>query len=144
MKTITKEELKEKNKEIVKKSGGIVKEFKDFISRGNVIDLAVGVVVGGAFSKIVTSIVEDIIMPLVGVVIGGIDFSKLSITVGDATIKYGNFIQNIINFLIISACIFLVVKFINRFKKKEEVKDVTPKKDEKTILLEEIRDLLKK
>lgn len=147
MKTLSKEEIKEKNKELVKKSGGFIKEFKEFISRGNVVDLAVGVVVGGAFSKIVSSIVDDIIMPLVGVLIGGINFSELSINVGDATIKYGNFIQNVIDFLIISACIFLVVKFINKFKRKEEKKSEpapVPVKDEKVALLEEIRDLLKK
>ena len=123
----------------------MIKEFKEFISRGNVVDLAVGVVVGGAFGKIVTSLVNDIIMPLVGIIIGGIDFSGLTLKVKDATIAYGSFIQNIINFLIIAACIFLFVKAINKLtkKKKEEVKEVVVTKSEDVILLEEIRDLLK-
>ena len=127
----------------------MLKEFKKFIARGNVMDLAVGVVVGGAFSSIVTSLVEDVIMPIVGMIIGGLDFSSLSITVGDAKIMYGSFIQAIVNFLIIAFCIFLMVKAVNKLtskldeknekeKKKEEVK-----KDENIVLLEEIRDLLK-
>lgn len=123
----------------------MIKEFKEFISRGNVVDLAVGVVVGGAFGKIVTSLVNDIIMPLVGIIIGGIDFSSLTLKVKDATIAYGSFIQNIIDFLIIAACIFLFVKAINKLtkRKKEEVKEVVVTKSEDVILLEEIRDLLK-
>ena len=141
--------MKKKNigkDEIIKQSGKLFKEFKDFIARGNVVDLAVGVVVGSAFGKIVTSLVNDIIMPLIGIVIGGIDFSSLSVTVGEAKITYGNFIQNAIDFLIIAACIFMVVKFIERFtKKQEEAEAATPEpKDEKVLLLEEIRDLLKK
>lgn len=99
----------------------MIKEFKEFISGGNVVDLAVGVVMGGAFGKIVTSLVEDIIMPLVGLLMGGVDFSALSIKVGEAQVKYGNFIQMIVNFLIIAFCIFLVVKAMNKFKKAEEV-----------------------
>ena len=91
----------------------MIKEFKKFISKGNVVDLAVGVVVGGAFSKIVSSLVNDIIMPIIGVIIGGIDFSSVSIKFKDATINIGMFIQNIIDFLIISFCIFLVVKALN-------------------------------
>ncbi|MCI7083320.1 MAG: large conductance mechanosensitive channel protein MscL [Tenericutes bacterium] len=120
-------------------------EFKTFIKRGNVIDLAVGVVIGGAFSTIVTSLVNDIIMPLIGVIIGGYDFTSLSIKVGDSTIKYGSFLQNIINFLIIAFCIFIVVKIMNKFldkHKKEEKKEASKKSDE-VVLLEEIRDLLK-
>ena len=122
----------------------ILNEFKEFISRGNVIDLAVGVVVGGAFSKIVTSLVNDIIMPLVGIIIGGLDFSKLSITIKDSTINYGLFIQNIVDFLIIAACIFAVIKFINKFKKKKEEKPAPAETPEDIKLLTEIRDLLKK
>lgn len=123
----------------------MIKEFKEFISRGNVVDLAVGVVVGGAFGKIVTSLVNDIIMPIVGIIIGGVNFTGLTLKVNDATIAYGSFIQNIIDFLIIAACIFLFVKAINKFtkKKKEEVKEVVVTKSEDVILLEEIRDLLK-
>lgn len=131
----------------------MLKEFKTFIARGNVMDLAVGVVVGGAFSTIVTSLVDDIIMPLIGMIIGGIDFSSLSIKVGKAQIMYGNFIQNIVNFLIIAFCIFLMVKFMNQLTKKMEdkmkkavkkEKDIEEqKKAENILLLEEIRDLLK-
>ena len=123
----------------------MLKEFKEFISRGNVIDLAVGVVVGGAFGKIVTSLVNDIIMPLVGIILGGIDFTGLTLNVKDATIAYGAFIQNIIDFLIIAACIFLFVKAINKLtkKKEEEKKEEVVVKAEDIVLLEEIRDLLK-
>ena len=121
------------------------KEFKEFALKGNIMDLAVGVIIGSAFGKIVSSIVDDIIMPVSGVIIGGIDFTNLSIKVGEATITYGTFIQNIIDFLIIAICIFIFVKIIDRItKKKEEVAaEEPPKKDEQIILLEEIRDLLK-
>lgn len=128
---------------ILNKSNKTFKEFKEFISRGNVIDMAVGVIIGGAFGKIVTSIVNDILMPIIGVIIGGHDFSSLSIRIGQATIRYGYFIQNVIDFLIISACIFVFIKIINSFNKKEEVKEEV-KKDEQVVLLEEIRDLFKK
>lgn len=134
------------NKEqIIEKQKGTIKEFKEFISRGNVIDLAVGVIIGGAFGKIVTSIVNDILMPIIGVIIGGLNFSSLTIKFKDATIAYGAFIQNVIDFLIVSACIFCLIKFIEKFKKKEGKQVVVekPKKDEQVILLEEIRDLLK-
>ena len=136
---------KHDSKEILKKGNSIVKEFKQFISRGNVMDMAVGVIIGGAFGKIVSSIVDDILMPLIGVIIGGLDFSNLTIKVSDATIRYGVFIQNVIDFLIVAACIFFMIKIINRITKKEEKKEeVTPKKNEQVVLLEEIRDLLKK
>ena len=122
----------------------LLKEFKEFISKGNVLDLAVGVVIGGAFSSIVTSLVNDIIMPLVGIIIGGINFKGLVLKVADAEILYGSFIQNVINFLIIAACIFSFIKIINKFnRKKEEPKEVKPVKSADIILLEEIRDLLK-
>ena len=122
----------------------LLKEFKEFISKGNVLDLAVGVVIGGAFSSIVTSLVNDIIMPLVGIIIGGINFKGLVLKVADAEILYGSFIQNEINFLIIAACIFTFIKIINKFnRKKEEPKEVKPVKSSDFILLEEIRDLLK-
>lgn len=123
----------------------LIKEFKEFINKGNVVDLAVGVIIGTAFSKIVTSLVNDMLMPLIGVLIGGLDFTSLSIKIKDATIMYGSFIQNIIDFLIIAFCIFMFVKFINKITiKKEEPKKVEkPKKDDQVILLEEIRDLLK-
>ena len=119
-----------------------INEFKEFIKRGNVIDLAVAVVIGGAFSSIVNSLVDDILMPLIGILIGGINFSRISVTLGEATIYYGVFIQNIINFLIIAFAIFVIVKFINQFSKKKE--EAAPTKSDEVILLEEIRDLLKK
>lgn len=122
------------------------KEFKEFISKGNVLDLAVGVIVGGAFGKIVTSLVDDIIMPIIGLIIGGIDFSGLSLKIEEATVKYGMFIQNIVNFLIIAFSIFLVVKAVNkmrRIKPEKEEPPVEPKKSNEEILLTEIRDLLK-
>jgi len=125
----------------------IIKEFKEFIARGNVIDLAVGVIVGSAFSKIVTSLVNDVLMPIIGVILGGIDFTSLTLRFKDATIYYGNFIQNVIDFLIVAFCIFMFVKIINtlaeKTKKKEEKKEAAKKSDE-IVLLEEIRDLLKK
>ena len=111
----------------------MLKEFKQFISRGNVVDLAVGVIVGGAFSKIVSSLVNDVMMPLIGIIIGGIDFTNLSITFKNATIYYGTFIQNIIDFLIIAACIFMFVKFMNKltsYKKEEKPKE----KDRKSVV----------
>ena len=120
------------------------KEFKTFISRGNVIDLAVAVVLGAAFGAIITSFVNDIIMPLIGILMGGIDFTTLSIQVGEATIAYGNFIQAIINFLIIAFALFLVIRGINKMQKEEEAAPAPPPEptaEEK--LLTEIRDLLK-
>ena len=130
----------------------MIKEFKDFISRGNVVDMAVGVIMGSAFGKIVTSLVNDIIMPLVGVLIGGIDFTSLSFKIQKAEVKYGSFIQNILDFLIVAICIFIFVKIINKLntidvlhkKKKEETKKEEVKKSNEEVLLEEIRDLLKK
>lgn len=120
-----------------------IKEFQEFAVKGNVVDLAVAVVIGGAFGKIVTSLVNDIVMPFIGILLGGVDFSELSVEVGDATLMYGSFIQSIIDFTIIAFVIFLAVKVINVFNKKEEEK----KKEEPTrevVLLEEIRDLLRK
>lgn len=122
----------------------ILKEFKEFISKGNVIDMAVGVIIGSAFSKIVTSLVNDIIMPLIGIIIGGLDFTSLSIKIKDSEILYGLFIQNIVDFLIIAACIFTVIKILNKFKKKQEEKPVIVETPEDIKLLTEIRDLLKK
>ena len=122
----------------------MIKEFKKFISRGNVVDLAVGVVIGSAFSKIVSSLVDNIIMPLVGIIIGGIDFTKLSVTIFDVKIQFGIFLQNVVDFLIIAFCIFMAVKLFNKIIRKEEKKEeVKPTKSNEEILLEEIRDLLK-
>jgi len=127
----------------------MIQEFKEFIKRGNVLDLAVGVIMGSAFGKIVSSVVDDILMPIIGVLIGGVDFKNLKVSVGNATITYGNFLQNVIDFLIVALCIFFIIKFINKFfafhkKENEEEKKETPKKSEEVLLLEEIRDLLKK
>lgn len=139
---IEKVKINDKKKEV----NNFFNEFKTFIARGNVLDLAVGVVVGGAFSKIVSSLVNDIITPLIGIIIGGKDLSNLSIKIGDANVAYGAFIQNVIDFLIIAFCIFVFIKFINKLfvKKHEEKKSEPPKKSDEVILLEEIRDLLKK
>ena len=139
--------VKVEKKRIIEKGTKTISEFKSFIARGNVVDLAVGVIIGGAFGKIVTSIVNDILMPLIGILMGGIDFTSLSLKVGDATIAYGNFIQNVIDFLIVAVCIFFIVKIIERITRKEEKIEevkVEETKDEKIVLLEEIRDLLKK
>lgn len=126
----------------------IISKFRTFIERGNVVDLAVGVVMGSAFSKIVTSVVDDLLMPIIGIIIGGHDFSNLSINVGSAVIKYGSLINNIINFFIISFCIFILVKFINKLtsinKKEVKKEEKVVKKSDEVILLEEIRDELKK
>jgi len=123
----------------------LLNEFKEFISKGNVIDMAVGVVIGSAFSKIVTSLVNDIIMPLVGIIIGGLDFTSLSIKIKDSEILYGSFIQNIVDFLIIAACIFTVIKIMNKFKKQKPAEEPAPVETPEDIkLLTEIRDLLKK
>lgn len=118
-------------------------EFKKFALKGNVLDLAVGVIIGGAFGKIVTSLVNDLIMPLVGILMGGIDFSKQEYTFLDATIKYGAFLQTVVDFLIIALSIFFFIRFLSRFKKKEEVAAAAPVIDKTEELLAEIRDLLK-
>lgn len=119
----------------------MLKEFKKFIARGNVMDLAVGVIVGAAFSAIVTSLVDNILMPIIGVLTGGINFSTgLTIKVGDAVINYGAFLQSVIDFLIIAFCIFIIVKIVNKIIGKEE-KPAAKAAD--VVLLEEIRDLLK-
>ena len=121
-----------------------VKEFKDFAVKGNVMDMAVGVIIGGAFGKIVSSLVNDIIMPLIGILTGGIDFKDISIPVGSATVKYGLFLQNVIDFFIIAICIFIMIKAMNSLSKKKEEKPAAPAgPTEEQKLLGEIRDLLK-
>ena len=126
----------------------IINEFKKFAIKGNVLDLAVAVVIGGAFGKIVTSLVNDLVMPLLGVVLGGVDFSSLTLDVrGEAAVNYGNFIQAIVDFLIIAWVIFLAVKALNRIKKDksdqaEEKKPAGPSEEVK--LLTEIRDSLRR
>ena len=125
----------------------MLNEFRQFISRGNVMDLAVAVVIGAAFTAIVNSLVDDIIMPLIGVLLGGVDFTSLSITIGNATIAYGNFIQAVINFLIIAFVVFLMVKAINKAQTmamgaQEEEAEAPPEPSAEEKLLAEIRDLL--
>lgn len=122
-------------------------EFRKFIARGNVIDLAVAVILGAAFTAIVTSLTDDIIMPLIGVVLGGVDFTTLSIQVGEATIAYGLFIQAVINFLLIALVLFFMVRSINKMQKrskKEEAPVAPSEPSDEVKLLSEIRDLLKK
>ena len=127
-------------------------EFKAFVMRGNVVDLAVGVIIGAAFGKIVTSLVNDIFMPIIGMIIGNVDFSSLEIKLGEpvegaeqAAIRYGAFIQEIVNFLIIALCIFMVIKVINKLqKKKEEAPAPAPEPTKEEVLLTEIRDALNK
>lgn len=119
------------------------KDFKAFAFQGNVFDLAVAVVIGAAFGKIVSSLVENIITPVIGAISGGIDFSGLSLPIGDAEITYGAFIQSIIDFLIVAFVIFMVIRLLSKFKKKEEAVEEVPEVDTKEALLTEIRDLLK-
>ncbi len=119
----------------------MLKEFRDFITRGNVMDLAVAVILGTAFTAIVNSLVSDIIMPIIGVLLGGVDFTTLAITVGEAQITYGNFIQAIINFLLIAFVVFLLVRWINNMMPKKPAAPAGPTNEE--ILLTEIRDALK-
>ena len=147
--------IKEKLSKVSEKGGGLLAEFKEFAMKGNVIDMAVGVVIGAAFGKIVTSLVNDIIMPLISVVTGNIDFSNLQYVhsyvnaagaKAEIVVKYGAFMNTIIDFLIVAFCIFMVIKVMNSTKKKfeKEEKAEEVKVDENTELLKEIRDLLKK
>ncbi len=121
-----------------------IQEFKDFISKGNVVDLAFAVVIGNSFNAIVTSLVNDVIMPLVGIIIGGIDFTGIKITYKTSSIMVGNFIQNIINFLIIALSIFVMVKVFTKLSHKKKEEELPPPESKEAVLLEEIRDLLKK
>ena len=142
-----------KLKKSIKKMNPILKEFRDFINRGNVIDLAVGVIIGGAFNKIISSLVNDLIMPVVGIVLGGIDFTNLEITIPNflggssaAHLRYGNFIQNVVDFLIVAFCVFIFIRIINKFSAKKEAEAAAePTTDEKILtVLEEIRDQRRK
>ncbi|WP_352418136.1 large-conductance mechanosensitive channel protein MscL [Proteiniborus sp.] len=128
----------------------MLKEFKKFAMRGNVVDLAVGVIIGGAFGKIVGSLVNDVVMPLLGLIVGGVNFADLKLPLKEATegteavfLNYGQFIQSVLDFLIISFSIFLFIKAINSFKKKEEEKPKPAEPTKEEVLLTEIRDLLK-
>lgn len=126
---------------------GFLKEFKDFAMKGNVMDMAVGVIIGGAFGKIVSSLVDDVLMPAIGMLTGGIDFSSLAVKLGAgetaAMLKYGMFIQNIIDFLIIALCIFMMIKAMNKLIKKKEETPTPAEPGAEEKLLGEIRDLLK-
>lgn len=130
---------------------GMLQEFKEFAVKGNAVDMAVGIIVGAAFGKIISSLVADVVMPPIGVLIGGVDFTKLAFTLkeaaGDApavTLNYGNFIQALVDFTIIAFVIFMAVKFINSLKKKEEpAPTASPEPSREELLLTEIRDLLK-
>ncbi len=131
----------------------IVKEFKEFISKGNVVDLAVGVIIGAAFGKIITSLVDDVLMPPLGYLMGGVDFSDKKLVLVDAdtvnkveevAVRYGSFINSVIQFLIVSFCIFVVIKMMNTLKRKEEAAPAAPPAPgAEEVLLTEIRDLLK-
>ena len=136
---------------------GIVAEFKEFITRGNVMDMAVGIIIGGAFTAIVTSLVNDLLMPIIGAIFGGIDFTSLKYVIRaadeaagieEAAIRYGSFIQAIVNFLLIAIVIFLLVKGLNKLRRKKEEPAPAPEPDpepsEEVKLLTEIRDALKK
>ena len=135
----------------------LMKEFKQFAMKGNVVDLAVGIIIGAAFGKIVSSVVNDIIMPPIGALVGGVDFTDLKVVIKGAsvddagnavsavTLNYGNFIQTTIDFMIIAFAVFMIIKAINRMKKKEEAApSAPPKPSNEEVLLSEIRDLLKK
>lgn len=131
---------------------GMMKEFKEFAMKGNVMDMAIGIIIGSAFGKIVSSFVSDVLMPPIGMLIGGVDFKSLSMTIQEAkegveavTINYGNFIQTVVDFMIIAFAIFMVVKAMNNAKKKEEEAPAEPPKpSNEEVLLSEIRDLLRK
>jgi large conductance mechanosensitive channel len=127
----------------------MLKEFKDFAMRGNVVDMAVGIIIGAAFGKIVSSLVADVIMPPIGMMMGGVDFSNLAIALGEgeaaASINYGVFINTVLDFVIVAFAIFMVIRGLNSMKKKEEEKPAAPPKPSaEEVLLTEIRDLLSK
>ena len=128
-----------------------IKEFREFAMRGNVVDMAVGVIIGGAFGKIVSSLVGDVVMPVLGILTGGVDFKDLKITLAQAvgetpavTLNYGAFIQNVFDFIIIAFAIFMMVKALNKLKKEQPKEEAAPEPSAEEKLLAEIRDLLKK
>ena len=126
---------------------GFVKEFKEFAMRGNVMDMAVGVIIGGAFGKIVSSLVDDVLMPAIGMLTGNVDFTGLALKIGEgegaAVLKYGTFIQNVVDFLIVAFCIFLMIKAMNKLMPKKEEEPEAPAGPTQEELLTDIRDLLK-
>ena len=121
----------------------MMKEFREFAIKGNVVDLAVAVIIGSAFGKIVTSLVGDVVMPLVGVLLGGVNFTGLAVKVGSASLQYGKFLQSCVDFLIIAWVIFLAVKLINRLKREQPTEAAPAAPPRQEVLLEEIRDLLR-
>ena len=120
---------------------GMVSEFKEFAMKGSLMDMAVGIIIGAAIGKVVGALVESVLMPLIGMVMGGVDFSSLAITVGDANIGYGAFIQALIDFTIVAFVIFMILRMMNKMKKEEVEEEEAPAED--VALLTEIRDLLK-
>lgn len=137
--------IKDQGKKISEKGKGFINDFKAFATRGNVIDMAVAVVMGAAFNKIITSLVNDIIMPAIGALMGGVNFSELSVKISKASINYGLFVQAVVDFLIIAFSMFIVIKIFGMLtrKKKAEEEAAPPKKADDIVILEEIRDLLK-
>jgi large conductance mechanosensitive channel len=124
--------------------GGFINEFKAFILRGNVVDMAVGIIIGAAFTSIVTSLVRDLVMPLIGIATGGVDLTSLSTTVGSATFAWGTFVQSVINFLLVALVVFLMVKGINKLHRKDEKTHAPEKPSDEVVILTQIRDLLGK
>ncbi len=122
---------------------GWLKEFREFAIKGNVVDLAVGVIIGAAFGKIVSSFVSDLVMPVIGILIGGIHYENLALQVGDARITYGKFLDNVVDFIVVAFVIFMMVKVINHFRRKAEAEPQAAPPPREVQLLEEIRDLLK-
>lgn len=125
------------------KTKGFIAEFKQFIARGNVLDLAVGVIIGGAFKSITDSLTNDILMPLLGLLVNRVSFSDLTLTLGSATIAYGSFLEAVLNFIIMAFAVFCIVKAFNRLHRKKEEAAPAPKPSKEELLLTEIRDLLK-
>ena len=133
----------DKKTKFAQKGKGLIGEFKTFVTRGNVMDLSVGIIVGSAFTAVVTALTSNVLMPIIGVALGGIDFSTLAITFGSASIGYGAFIQAVFNFFIIALTVFLLVKGLNVITRKKEEKKEPSKPSDEIVILTEIRDLLK-
>jgi len=133
----------DKKTKIAQKGKGLIGEFKTFVTRGNVMDLSVGIIVGSAFTAVVTALTSNVLMPIIGVALGGVDFSTLAITFGSASIGYGAFIQAVFNFFIIALTVFLLVKGLNVITRKKEEKKEPSKPSDEIVILTEIRDLLK-
>ena len=133
----------DKKIDFAKKGKGIIGEFKTFVTKGNVMDLSVGIIVGSAFTAVVTALTSNVLMPIIGVALGGVNFSTLAITFGSASIGYGAFIQAVFNFFIIALTVFLLVKALNVITRKKEEKKEPSKPSDELLVLTEIRDLLK-